>query len=132
MESRRDPAMASRRLVVLTAALALAIGLLAAPASADTRPPPFNQPHGHVLLIGADVDWVGGAPPYRINSYKRCVELAGGRSVPLHAHHDRVHFGRAGQALAAAGHLVVPLNIIPGIDSCADLSAAGLPFPPQP
>jgi hypothetical protein len=127
--------MASRRLVVLTAALALAIGLLAAPASADTRPPPFNQPHGHVLLIGADVTWIQpppGAPPYVINSYERCVELAGGRPVPLHAHHDRVHFGRAGQALAAAGHLVVPLNIIPGIDSCADLSAAGLPFPPQP
>jgi len=110
--------------------IALALSLFAGVASAQDRPPPFDQPHTHALLIGVDVDWVippPGLPPYVINGFDRCVEVAGGRPVPLEAHHDRVHFGRAGEALVGAGNLVVPLGIL-GFASCAELESA-LPFP---
>jgi hypothetical protein len=119
-----------RSITAMAMVIALALSLFAGPASAQDRPPPFNQPHNHVLLIGADVEWVTpspGLPPYVIKGFDRCVELAGGKPVPLNAHHDRVHFGRAGEALIGAGHLVVPLGIL-GFDSCADLEN-GLPFP---
>ena len=121
-----------RRLTVLVAVVVMLLGLVAGPAAAD-RPPPFDEPHNHALLIGADVEFLEepppGVPPYIIHGFRRCVELAGGQPVPLQAHHDRVHFGRAGEALIGAGHLVVPLGIL-GFDSCAALEAA-LPFPPQ-
>jgi hypothetical protein len=121
-----------RRSITATAmVIALALSVFASTASADGhRPPPFNQPHTHALLVGADVEWVTpqpGLPPYVIHGFDRCVPLAGGRTVPLDAHHDRVHFGRAGEALIEAGHLVVPLSIF-GLDSCAELEAL-LPFP---
>jgi hypothetical protein len=120
-----------RRLVAVGIALLfVSAGAMASPASAQEFPP-----HGHLLLIGADVEWVEpepGQPPYRIHGFERCVELANARPLPLRAHHERVHFGRAGQALIAAGHQVVPLSpLFPGINSCDDL-AANLPFPPAP
>jgi hypothetical protein len=119
-----------RKTSTLIIALALLVSALSGTAAAQDRPPPFDQPHDHVLLIGADVEWVTpapGLPPYVIHGFDRCVPLAGGHAVPLKAHHDRVHFGRAGQALVSAGHLVIPLGIL-GFSSCAELEAA-LPFP---
>jgi hypothetical protein len=120
--------MTARRTTTLLTVLLLAMSTLAAPASAQGWPD-----HGHLLLIGAVVEPVAnppqGSPPYRIHGFDRCVELANGRHVPLHAHHDRVHFGRAGQALIGAGHQVVPTHpIFPNIHTCDDLRAA-LPYP---
>jgi hypothetical protein len=119
-----------KRVVATAMMLALAMSLFASAAMAQDRPPPFDQPHNHVLLIGADVEWVEpapGLPPYRIHGFDKCVPLANGQPVPLNAHHDRVHFGTAGGALVSAGHLVIPLSIF-GLSSCAELKAA-LPFP---
>lgn len=61
--------------------------------------------HGHILLLGVDG-----------NDFRKCVDLAGGRSVPLVAHHDRVHAPEIGddgrginvRGIRQAGHAVVP------------------------
>ena len=61
--------------------------------------------HGHVLLLGVTED-----------GFRKCVDLAGGRSVPLVAHHDRVHAPEIGEdgrginvrGIRQAGHAVVP------------------------
>lgn len=118
-----------RRNITATAlAVALALSMFATAASAQEGSP-LDEPHDHALLIGVDVEFVDGPLPYVIHGFDRCVSLAGGNHVPLHAHHDRVHMGRAGEALLEAGHLVVPLGLL-GFGSCAELEAA-LPFPPQ-
>lgn len=69
-------------------------------------------PHGHILLLGLDGDDV-----------RHCVDLAAGRALPLNAHHDRVHVGRAGRALARAGHAVAPTAPLTPWDDCAGLFA---------
>lgn len=61
--------------------------------------------HGHILLLGVGDD-----------DYRKCVDLAGGRSVPLVAHHGRVHAPEIGddgrginvKGIRQAGHAVVP------------------------
>jgi hypothetical protein len=89
-------------------------------------------PHPHVILHNAEIRWLGeneepvhGFLPYEILAFDRCVEMANARSVPLRAHHNRVHFGTAGQKLAMnAGHFVVPLAPFGAPwESCADLEA---------
>ena len=75
---------------------ALAMGTLAAPAAAQGPPH-----HPHALLLHFEV--VDGTP-----NYARCVDLANGRALPNHVHHDTVHEGRAGSALGSAGHVVAP------------------------
>lgn len=68
--------------------------------------------------------------PFSI-TYRKCVDLAAGRILPLHAHHAHLHFGRAGEAQLRAGHLTVPLApFLPlPIHNCADLAEF---FPPTP
>lgn len=114
-----------RRSTALILATLLALSALVAPAAADEHPPgsPFDHPHTHALLIGADVTWTGGSPPYTINDYRRCVDLAGGKALRTNVHHERLHFGRAGQALAGAGHLVVPIGILGYPGGCEQLDA---------
>jgi hypothetical protein len=52
---------------------------------------------------------VDGVAWYAGNGFRRCVDLAGVRAVPLHAHRTNIHTGRAGCALSGrAGHAVVP------------------------
>jgi hypothetical protein len=101
-----------RRTITLLAALLLTLGMLAGPAAADHHgPPDFDTPHPHVLLLHADVldepDPMTGAP-YTLLGYGKCVDLAGGKALRQNNFHTNVHFGRAGQALRGAGHLVVP------------------------
>jgi hypothetical protein len=102
-----------RRTITSLAALLLALGMMAGPAAAHEHggPPDFDTPHPHVLLLHANVldepDPVTGAP-YTVLGYGKCVDLAGGKALPKNNHHYTVHFGRAGQALRGAGHLVVP------------------------
>lgn len=75
--------------------------------------------HGHVLLLGMEFE--GGEPV----GYRKCVDLAGAGRLPLNAHHSTVHQGKAGQALARAGHMVVPTDpLIPGVHNCEDFAAA--------
>jgi hypothetical protein len=119
-----------RRSIALILATLLALSALVAPAAADEHPPgsPFDHPHTHALLVGADVTWVAepepGQPPYIINDYRRCVDLAGGKALRTNVHHEKIHVGRAGQALAGAGHLVIPIGILGYTGGCAQLDTA--------
>jgi hypothetical protein len=109
-----------KRTITLLSVLGM-LFVLAVPAAADHHTP-LDHPHTHALLIGADVDWVGGSPPYVINGFDRCVELAGGKALKHNRFHQNIHFGRAGEALGEAGHLVVPLSLF-GMSGCDDLEA---------
>jgi hypothetical protein len=102
--------------VVATAGLVcLGSLVMAAPAHADRHPDGPPPLHGHMLVLG--VKYVDDQPV----GFRKCVELAGGRALPLKAHHQHAHTGRAGEALMAAGHLVVPMAPLTPFTSCAQL-----------
>ena len=98
-----------RRVVTFLVAMALGLGLLASTALASNEWPEDVVPHGHVMLIGTELD--GGQVLFH-----RCVEFAAGRALPGPAHHHSVHAGTAGGspfvqgALFQAGNWVVPLE----------------------
>ncbi|MFC5380976.1 hypothetical protein [Aquipuribacter nitratireducens] len=98
--------------IMIGAATLLAGGALAAatlaPAAADSHePPPPIPPHAHLLVLDAEVDFSGEEPV--LLDYRRCIDLAANRQLPLGSQHEHVHFGTAGEALeAGGGHLVVP------------------------
>lgn len=89
--------------IAATSAAALALGGVTASADGGEHQTPD---HGHILLLGVAE---GG-------DYRKCVDLAGGRSVPLVAHHGRVHAPEIGEdgrginvrGIRQAGHAVVP------------------------
>jgi hypothetical protein len=101
-----------RRLGTVAAAAAVTTGLLAAPAMADEPVPELVwREHGHVLLLGADVDLTEGPP--QVNGFERCVPLANGRQLKLSQHHEKLHMGRANEALITqAGHIIQPTGHI--------------------
>lgn len=115
-----------KRIAALTAATALALAgaaVTGTSASADEHIPD----HGHALLLGVDLDLSGPAPV--VLGVRKCVDLAGNRAVPLHAHHDNLHFNQGGTAAAKlftrAGHVVAPVAPFPGPPwtDCASLLA---------
>jgi hypothetical protein len=72
--------------------------------------------HGHMLILGVEF---GPEGP----TYKKCIDLANNRALPLNAHHDHLHTGTAGQALFThAGHLAVPTAPLSDIEDCAHLA----------
>ena len=93
-----------RKTTMTVTAMLLAVGMMAVPAMAS----PLDDPHPHVLLLGADVIPSPGMPPYLVTGYDKCVDLAAGEALKHNRFHTNVHFGRSGQALRAAGHIVVP------------------------
>jgi hypothetical protein len=98
-----------RRVLPLLLAV-LIMGATAAAVSAQGKDWGGIPPHGHVMLLGAEIH--EGTHLY----FDRCVEFAAGRALPNRAHHDSVHTGAAGGspfvqgALWNAGHIVVPLS----------------------
>ena len=96
------------RKVLAFLSAALIIGATAATVSAQGKDWGAIPPHGHVMLLGAEIQ--GGSLVF-----DRCVEFAGGRTLPNTAHHESVHTGVAGGspfvqgALWDAGHIVAPL-----------------------
>ena len=106
-----------RALVAVLLVLGMSLGVLAAPALAQGPPR-----HPHMLVIGLELDENGNPVGFR-----RCVDLAGGRALPLRAHHAHVHTGRAGEALRNAGHAVVPGAPLTPWRNCADLIAEFFP-----
>ena len=105
------------RKIVTTAAigaLAVATVNLTSSATADEGPPL----HGHIMLIGAV--WEGEGPGTVVKSFRRCITLASGNVLSLQAHHQTVHRGQAGEALRAAGNLVIPLAPLSGFTGCGD------------
>ena len=117
-----------RRTLVLV--LAIAVGSLAFTTAASAGGHEWGdvEPHGHVMLIGFEMEATeGGTLVY----FKRCVEFANGRKLPTPAHHNSVHTGNAGGspfvqgALFNAGNAVVPLAPFgpPIWNSCDDFES---------
>ena len=96
-----------RKVLPLLSAV-LIIGATAATVSAQGKEWVGVPPHGHVILLGAEIN---GATL----TFDRCVEFAAGRTLSKAAHHESVHTGAAGGspfaqgALWHAGHIVAPL-----------------------
>ena len=102
-----------RKLVVvasLAAAVTVVLGSLVASANPVDEHDPELPKHPHVLVLGVVVDAEDNPV-----SIKKCVDLAANRALPLNAHHVHVHFGQAGEALAAKGNFVVPTAPFPGV-----------------
>jgi len=98
--------------------VALLLGPLAGVASAHEGEEHGELPkHGHVLVLGITLDETGEP-----SGFRKCIDLAAGRHLPLTAHHATVHTGRAGEALWKAGHAVAPTAPLwPEVRNCADL-----------
>ena len=125
----RDATQATPRITSLTAAALTALLMVVAlPATADASShPDFSKPHAHALLLHAETIPNPGfpGPPLFAIGYERCVDLAGGQALPRNNHHATVHTGRAGTALAGAGHLVVPYTCGEQVDGyIAEVRAA--------
>ena len=88
-------------------ALVLALGLLVvmAPGASAQN---FVE-HPHMLVTGVELDEFGEPVGFR-----KCIDLAAGRALPLKSHHQHMHFGTAGEMLSTnAGHAVVPAAPFP-------------------
>ena len=109
-----------RKTMTLVAAMLMMLGLLAGTAGAR---PPSDSPdaHGHIKLLHVEFDATG--EPI---GYAKCIDVAGGNRNS-HAHHSTIHTGRAGQALAQAGHMVVPTaNLTPWADCAGFAQVTGI------
>ena len=92
-----------KKALAVAGAAALVLGPLAGTATSEEHPEGPPPRHGHLLLIGMEYD-ASGEPV----NFRKCIELAGGKRLPLKAHHMTVHTGKAGEALLAAGKMAVP------------------------
>lgn len=88
-----------KRFVTMLTATLFALAMMVGSAAAhsqdwdDVEDPPFD-PHPHVLLIGVDATTL---------TFERCVDLAGGQTLPMANQHNQVHQGTAGEALVLNG-----------------------------
>jgi hypothetical protein len=106
-----------RALAYALAGTGLALGLTAGTSAwaEGGEPPP---PHGHILVLGLQFD-----EEENLVGYRKCIDLANNRALPLHAHHRALHTGRGGEALWAAGHGVAPTAPLwPGLENCASFA----------
>ena len=116
-----------RRVSALVSA-ALILGATATSATAQGKDWGGIPPHGHVMLLGAEIHQ--GTHLY----FDRCVEFAAGAALPNTAHHDSVHTGAASGspfvqgALWNAGHIVAPLAPITTWTGCESFQS-GMPLP---
>ncbi len=104
-----------RTWAVMLTALTLLIGMIGIGRTEEI------PPHGHVRLLHAV--YTGSGPGTILESYQRCVDLAAGQHLALHSHHEHIHFGRAGRAQRAAGHLTMPTAPFGPFENCAELEA---------
>lgn len=112
-----------RKVFVLTSAIAMLVAVLSTALA-------HMPDHPHMLVQSPEFAIIDGR--LHVVGWRKCVDLAGGRSVPLQAHHDRVHTGRAGQALAENANIfVIPGAPLSPWANCAALEAA-LPIPVGP
>lgn len=96
--------------VVLTA-------LLVGPAFSDNHEELPEHPHLHVIGL----EFGDGGEPV---GWRKCHDLANGQALRLNAHHEHLHFGRAGLAQFEAGNAVVPAAPFPGVPwtNCDELA----------
>lgn len=70
------------------------------------------DPHPHMLVQSPEIGLIDGVP--HLVGFRKCVDLAGNQSVPLHAHHEQLHFGDSGVSFGGeSGHAVVPAAPFP-------------------
>lgn len=115
-----------RRIALLLAAM-MVLSVMAGPAMA--KPEKFEESHGHMLVLGAEVEFLEDGPfgpgPYAVG-WRKCIDMP---VTPLRGHHSNVHMGQAGIALEAAGHAFVPSSNFPTPwEDCASF-ATFLPLP---
>ena len=106
-----------RRLLVLLSAIAM-LGVVFAHEHGATP----DHPHMLVQAPQIDVIYIDDVAWAAVVGWRKCVDLAGGRNVPLQAHHDGIHTGRAGEALFENANIwVVPGAPLTPWASCAAL-----------
>ncbi len=116
-----------RRILVLSAVIAV-LGIVLAHEHGQTP----DHPHMLVQAPEIGVIFIAEQPFVAVVGWRKCVDLAAGRNVPLNAHHDGIHTGRAGQALFENADIwVVPGAPLTPWANCAALRSA-LPIPLQP
>ena len=120
----------NRRSALVSVTLALTTGalLVGAAATADEHEGPPLPEHGHMLLLDATLEFTETGPP--LISYETCIDLANARTLRLNAHHEHLHFGRAGEAQHTAGNVVVPTAPFPGLP-WTDCASFAVFFPPN-
>lgn len=110
-------------LVVLTAIMVI-VGLAfgTGPVAAEEIPP-----HPHILLQRPEFGMLDGVPA--LLGVRKCIDLANNQALPLHSHHDHIHFGSAGVSFGGpAGHAVTAGAPFAPWADCADF-ATYLPLP---
>jgi hypothetical protein len=79
--------------------------------------------HPHMMVHQPEFGFIDGS--FAVLGWKKCVDLAANRALPLQAHHEHIHTGTAGEALAENADI----HVIPGAPltpwaNCAELEAA--------
>jgi hypothetical protein len=109
-----------RRALILVAAMTMLATFAVGAGVAQEHETPD---HPHMLVLGIEIGQVDGS--FAVLGWRKCVDLAAGHAVPLHAHHDQLHFGPVNDVLFDnGGHAVIggaPLSPWAG---CAGLEAA--------
>lgn len=115
-----------RRLVFMFALL----GLLAFSSSGNPAAAEEELPlHPHMLLQRPEFGLIDEVP--HLIGVRKCVDLAGNRSVPIHAHHEQLHFGDSGVSFGGqSGHAVIPTSPLAPWSNCEDFLTF-LPLPLQ-
>jgi hypothetical protein len=101
-----------KRLGLILALLGLlgVIGLVAFANTASAQEE-FDR-HPHMLLQRPEIGVIDGVP--HLVGVRQCVDLAGNKTVPLHAHHEQLHFGDTGVSFdGESGHVVIPAAPFP-------------------
>jgi hypothetical protein len=110
---KRTTTLVGRAAAVLLLAGAASTAVAGYASAAGEGPVPE---HGHMLVTGLQFTEDGV-------TFRRCVDVAAGKALPVHAHHDNFHAGRGGDALRAAGNFPVPTAPLSDWASCAELEA---------
>jgi hypothetical protein len=122
-----------RRLGVILALL----GVVAIAIPVTAQELEFDR-HPHLLLQRPEFGLVEGVP--HLIGVRKCVDLAGNRAVPLHAHHEHLHFGTSGVSFEGqSGHEVIPAAPFPEPlfdpvpwSNCEEFEALlPIPLPPE-
>jgi hypothetical protein len=109
-----------KRVSILAVASALLAVTVVGPSVAEEQELPD---HPHMLVLDIELGAVDGA--FGVLGWRKCVDLAAGRAVPLHAHHAHLHVGPVNDVLFEhAGHAVVGGAPLSDWEGCAGLEAA--------
>ena len=110
-----------RRVLVLTCVLGLLTAAMVGVGLAHNEGDPPEHPH--MLVQRPEFGFVEGT--FGLLGWRKCVDLAAGQPVPLHAHHAHIHTGTAGDALGEnADHVAVPGAPLTPWANCAEVEAA--------